>query len=99
MILKFLVNTKIFNKTGATLKWSFYISFCPPSAHRSDHKKTFPDIVPVRCLTSDLVPILYNIYTLGQNTLGQNTLGQNALGQNTLGQIYWSKVAIFAWGD
>ena len=46
--------------------------------------KTFPDIVPVqrptsnvRRPTSDLVPILYDIYNLGQNTLGQNALGKN----------------------
>ena len=34
----------------ATLIISFYVSVClrPPSAHLSDHKKTSPDIVPVR---------------------------------------------------
>ena len=38
----------------ATLKWSFYVSFCPPSAHPSDHKKL---ILTLWCPTSNLGPI------------------------------------------
>ena len=38
---------------GATLKWSFYISFCLPSAHPSDHKN-FSWHCP--CPSSDVRP-------------------------------------------
>ena len=36
-------------------------------------QKTSLDIAPVRHPTSDLGSILYDVYTLGQNTLRQNT--------------------------
>ena len=47
-------NMEGFATFRATLKQSYYVSFCPLSAHPSDHKKTFPDIAPVRRPMSDL---------------------------------------------
>ena len=62
-------------KWWATLKWSFYVSFCLPSAHPFDHKNLSWHCP---CPLSDVLPaantvgsILYDVYTLGQNTLGQ----------------------------
>ena len=34
-------NVSNVRKKWATLKWSFYVSFCPPSAHPSNHNKLF----------------------------------------------------------
>ena len=47
----------------ATLKQSFYFSFCPLSAIRptTRPKNTSPDFTPVRPPTSDLGPILTNV--------------------------------------
>ena len=56
---------------GATLKWSFYVSFCLPSAHPSDHKKRLLTLLRPTSDANTVGPMLYDVYTLGQNALGQ----------------------------
>ena len=62
---------------------------------RPNHKKLFLTLSmsDVRPGANTVGSILYDIYTLGQNTLGQN-----ALGQNTLGQIYVKRSFLWSVG-
>ena len=65
-------NVFIHHLNRATLKWSFYISFCPPSAHPpsaqpSDHKKLSLtlSLSDVRPGANPIRYLHYNIWTLG----------------------------------